>query len=190
MTGDKVLVNELRGVVRTLGATLSSMNAWLLLKSLETLELRMRQISKTTLHLAEWLQVQPGVCKVHYSGLHGHPQHGLATRQQSGHGGVLSFEVGGSQAEAWRVVDALKPMSIATNIGDAHSMVTHCATTIHGRLSPQDRQASKIGDGLLRLSVGLECVDDLKADIGQALLLAIGHLGVRPADRCADKVWA
>lgn len=81
-------------------------------------------------------------------------------------------------------------MSIATNIGDARSMVTHPATTTHGRLSPQDRQASKIGDGLLRLSVGLECVDDLKADIGQALLLAIGHLGVRPADRCADKVWA
>ena len=190
VTGDKILIKELRGVVRTLGATLSSMNAWLLLKSLETLELRVRQISKTALQLAEWLQVQPGVCKVHYSGLHSHPQHGLATRQQSGHGGVLSFEVGRSQAEAWRVVDALKLISIATNIGDTRSMVTHPATTTHGRLSPEDRQTSKIGDGLLRLSVGLECIDDLKADIGQALLLAVGRRGVPPPDRCADKLRA
>lgn len=180
--GSKALMAELRGQLRTLGACISPMTAWLLHKSLETLDLRVRRIGDSTLLLAKWLRGQPQVGHVYYSGLHDHPQHALAQRQQSGYGGVLTFEVGHSQADAWRFVDALRLISIATNIGDTRSMVTHPATTTHGRLTAADRATAHIGDNLVRLSVGLEDVSDLKADLLQALDLRPGL--AMPSQRC------
>lgn len=180
--GSKALMAELRGQLRTLGACISPMTAWLLHKSLETLDLRVRRIGDSTLLLAKWLRSQPQVGRVYYSGLHDHPQHALAQRQQSGYGGVLTFEVGHSQADAWRFIDALRLISIATNIGDTRSMVTHPATTTHGRLTATDRATAHIGDNLVRLSVGLEDVSDLKADLLQALDLRPAP--ATPLQRC------
>lgn len=167
--GSAALMTELRGVMRTLGSSLSPMNAWLLHKSLETLELRVCRIGETTLRLAHWLCTRPEVGRVYYSGLHDHPQHALADSQQSGFGGVLSFEVGQGQADAWLLIDSLQLISIATNIGDTRSMVTHPATTTHGRMTPGERRIAQIGDNLVRLSVGLEHIEDLMADLDQAL---------------------
>lgn len=187
VTGDKVLLKELRGVMRTVGATLSPMNAWLLLKSLETLELRVLRICSSALELARWLQLQPEVGRVYYSGLADHPQHVLVSRQQVGYGGVLSFEVAsGRQADAWMIVDSLRLISIATNIGDTRSMVTHPATTTHGRLSSEDRRLAQVSEGLLRLSVGLERVDDLKADLSQALARIAKWPPENPPKRVAE----
>ena len=167
--GANALMEPLRGVLRSLGFSLSPMNAWLLLKSLETLDLRMKHINASTLALASWLEQQPCIGAVHYSGLPSHPWHKLACAQQSGFGGVFSFEVGAERDNAWSWMDALQLISIATNIGDTRSMVTHPATTTHGRLTPEERRASGIGDNLVRLSVGLESLDDLKHDIASAM---------------------
>lgn len=177
VAGSEALMAELRSATRSLGSTLSPMNAWLLLKSLETLELRVTAIERSTRTLAHWLQHQAGVGAVHYCGLPGHPQRVLVERQQSGAGGVISFEVGESREQAWAFIDALEMVSIATNIGDTRSMVTHPATTTHGRLSPQERDASGVCENLVRLSVGLEHVDDLIDDLSRGLARARSACG-------------
>jgi len=172
VAGRAELMAELRQVTRCLGATLSAMNAWLLLKSLETLELRVAAAQSNALALAHWLRGRPGVGAVHYSGLPEHPQQALVRRQQLGTGAVLSFEVGSTREQAWAFIDALSLVSIATNIGDTRSMATHPATTTHGRLSAQERQAMGVNEALVRLSVGLEDLSDLTDDLACALLRA------------------
>ncbi|MEF7614649.1 O-succinylhomoserine sulfhydrylase [Aquincola sp. MAHUQ-54] len=172
VVGRESLMDELRGVLRTMGASLSPMNAWLLLKSLETLRLRVDAIHRAAGQLAQWLQAHPRVGQVHYTGLPTHPQHELALRQQAGHGGVVSFDVGRCQADAWRMMDALKVVAIATNIGETRTMVTHPASTTHGKLSVQDRLEAGIGAQLVRISVGLEDPADLMADLDAALASA------------------
>ncbi|RRW37787.1 aminotransferase class I/II-fold pyridoxal phosphate-dependent enzyme [Ectopseudomonas oleovorans] len=168
VTGSAALVSELRGVLRTLGISCSPFNAWLLLKSLETLEVRMQRVASSALELAQWLREQALVEAVYYSGLTEHPQHALACRQQRGHGGLLSFRMSGGQAAAWQWIDALQLVARCTNIGDTRSMVTHPATTTHCRLTWEERQSAGIPDGLVRLSVGLERLDDLRCDLARA----------------------
>jgi O-succinylhomoserine sulfhydrylase len=162
-------MKEMVGVVRTAGASLSPFNAWIFLKGLETLSLRMRQHCANAQTLAEWLEQQDGIEKVHYSGLPSHPQHELAKRQTKGFGGVVSFEVKGGKAGAWRFIDATRLISITANLGDSKTTITHPATTSHGRLSPQEREAAGIRDSLIRVAVGLEDVADLQADLARGL---------------------
>lgn len=168
VTGSQSLMQELRGVLRTLGISCSPFNAWLLLKSLETLEIRMMRVQESAFELAHWLKSHGLVTAVHYTGLEHHPQHALACRQQDGHGGVLSFEIVGGQAAAWQWIDELRCVARCTNIGDTRSMVTHPATTTHGRLDAEARLQAGITEGLIRLCVGLERVNDIKADLKQA----------------------
>lgn len=161
---------DIFGVLRTAGATMSPFNAWVFLKGLETLRVRMQAHCAGAQALAEWLEQQPTVKRVYYPGLKSHPQHALAARQQTGFGGLLSFEVHGGQAEAWRVVDATRMISITANLGDAKSTITHAATTTHGRLTPEARAESGISDALLRVSVGLEDIEDIKEDLARGLV--------------------
>ena len=139
------------------------------LKGLETLSLRMKAHSASALLLAQWLEKQPKVKRVYYPGLASHPQHALAKTQQSGFGGIVSFEVEGGQQAAWRVIDSTRIISITANLGDAKSTITHPATTTHGRLTPEQRAEAGIADGLIRVSVGLEDVEDLKKDLARGL---------------------
>ncbi|MCB1733749.1 MAG: O-succinylhomoserine sulfhydrylase [Gammaproteobacteria bacterium] len=158
------------GVVRTAGPSMAAFNAWVFLKGLETLNLRMRAHSAAALDLAQWLEAQPGVKRVYYPGLASHPQHALATRQlQGGFGGVLSFEVGEGREDAWEVIDSTRLMSITANLGDTKTTITHPATTTHGRLTAEQKLAAGIGENLIRVSVGLEDVADLKADLARGL---------------------
>lgn len=165
----ELVSKDVYGVLRTAGPTLSPFNAWVFLKGLETLGLRMRAHSANALELARWLEGQRGVRRVFYPGLPSHPQHELARRQQSDFGGILAFELDGGQAAAWRLIDATEIISITANLGDAKSTITHPATTTHGRLTPEQRRESGISDGLVRISVGLEDVTDLKADLARGL---------------------
>ncbi|MCX4024836.1 O-succinylhomoserine sulfhydrylase [Endozoicomonas sp. SM1973] len=167
--GRSELMNEVLGVIRTAGPCMSPFNAWVFLKGLETLSLRMERHCSNTLALAEWLAQQPGIKTVHYAGLTSHPQHELAKQQQKAFGGVLSFEVTGGKAEAWQFIDATKVVSITANLGDAKTTITHPATTTHCRLSPEDRANAGIKDSLIRVAVGLEAIDDLKADMARGL---------------------
>jgi O-succinylhomoserine sulfhydrylase len=160
---------DIYAVLRTAGPALSPFNAWVFLKGLETLRLRMQAHSARALELARWLESRPGVTRVYYPGLPSHPQHALACAQQSGFGGIVSFEVEGGRAAAWRVIDSARILSVTANLGDTRSTITHPATTTHGRLSAEQRAESGIGEGLLRLSVGLEDVEDLKADLARGL---------------------
>jgi O-succinylhomoserine sulfhydrylase len=158
-------MNEVLTFLRTGGPTMSAFNAWVFLKGLETLRLRMDAHSRSALELAEWLQQQPAVERVYYAGLKDHPGHDLAAKQQSAYGGVLSFLVKGGREQAWQFIDATSLLSLTANLGDAKSTIVHPATTTHGRLSPQQRAEAGIHDGLIRLAVGLEDVNDLKADL-------------------------
>ncbi|MEJ2508716.1 MAG: O-succinylhomoserine sulfhydrylase [Gammaproteobacteria bacterium] len=160
---------EVFGFLRTAGPTMSPFNAWVFLKGLETLRLRMHAHSDNALALARWLEAHPAVARVYYPGLASHPQHDLAALQQSGFGGVLAFDVRGGREEAWRVVDATRLLSITANLGDAKTTITHPATTTHGRLTPEQRADAGIGDGLLRIAVGLEDVADIQADLARGL---------------------
>lgn len=162
-------MKEMVGVVRTAGASLSPFNAWVFLKGLETLNLRMRAHCANAQALAEWLEQQPGIEKVHYAGLQSHPQHALAKRQMRGFGGVVSFEVKGGKDGAWRFIDATRLVSITANLGDSKTTITHPGTTSHGRLTPQEREAAGIRDSLIRVAVGLEDITDLKADMARGL---------------------
>ena len=160
---------EAFGFLRTAGPSMSPFNAWVFLKGLETLELRMRAHSAAALELASWFEQQPGVRRVHYAGLTSHPQHELAKRQQSGYGGIIAFEVEGGRAEAWAFVDATRMVSITANLGDVKTTLTHPATTTHARITPAERERAGITEGLLRLSIGLEDPRDLKADLERGL---------------------
>ncbi len=170
VVGDKKLVGEeVFGVIRTAGPTMSPFNAWVFLKGLETLDLRMRAHSESAAALAGWLSQQPAVERVHYPGLESHPQYGLAKAQQSAPGGILSFEVRGGQEAAWRLIDSTSMLSITANLGDAKSTITHPATTTHGRLSAEEKAEAGISDGLIRISVGLENIEDIQADLEPGL---------------------
>ena len=159
---------DIFGVLRTGGATLSPFNAWVFLKGLETLNLRMKAHSDSALKVAQWLERQPGVQRVYYPGLASHPQHALARAQQSGFGGIVAFEVE-DKDRAWRLIDATRLLSITANLGDTKSTITHPATTTHGRLTLEQRQEAGIADGLVRISVGLEDVDDITDDLARGL---------------------
>ena len=170
VVGNKELVGEtVFGFLRTAGPTLSPFNAWTFLKGLETLSLRMKAHSANALELAKFLEGHKNVNKVYYSGLDSHPQYELARSQQFAGSGVLSFDVKGGKDAAWKLVDATRLLSITANLGDAKSTITHPATTTHGRLSDEERQQAGITDGLIRISVGLESIDDIKADIERGL---------------------
>ncbi|MEK6747819.1 MAG: O-succinylhomoserine sulfhydrylase [Pseudomonadota bacterium] len=161
----QIVGKDVYGFLRTAGPTMSPFNAWVFTKGLETLRLRMLAHSAAAHALAQWLREQPVVAKVHYPGLPDHPQHALAKKQQSAFGGVLSFEVRGGKEGAWKVVDSTRMLSITANLGDVKSTITHPASTTHGRLTPEARLESGISDGLLRIAVGLEDIDDIKADL-------------------------
>jgi O-succinylhomoserine sulfhydrylase len=168
--GSKALVGDLLvPFLRTAGPALAPFNAWVLLKGLETLELRVLAESASALELARWLQAHPAVARVHYPGLPSHPQYELAKRQQRAAGAVLSFEVKGGRAAAWRLIDATQLISHTANLGDVKTTIIHPASTTHGRISPEARRAAGITDGLVRLAVGLEAVEDLKADLSRGL---------------------
>jgi O-succinylhomoserine sulfhydrylase len=169
VAGRAELMKEMVGFLRTAGPTLSPFNAWVFLKGLETLRIRMQAHSASALELASWLEAQPGVERVYYSGLPSHPQHELAKRQQSAFGAVVSFEVKGGKEGAWRFIDATRMISITTNLGDAKTTIAHPATTSHGRLAPAERAAAGINDNLIRVAVGLEEVADIKADLQRGL---------------------
>ena len=170
IAGSKKLVGEpLTAYLRTAGPALSPFNAWVLLKGLETLEIRMLAQSAAALELARWLEKHPKVARVYYPGLESHPQHSLAKRQQRAAGAVLSFDVKGGRAGAWRVIDSTKLVSITANLGDVKTTIIHPATTTHGRISPEARAAAGIGDGLIRVAVGLEAVADLRDDLERGL---------------------
>jgi O-succinylhomoserine sulfhydrylase len=164
-----IVGKEVFGFIRSAGPSMSPFNAWVFLKGLETLDLRMRAHSAAALEIATWLERQPKVAKVYYAGLESHPQRTLARRQQSGFGGIIAFEVARDRAGAWAFIDATQLMSITANLGDTKTTITHPATTTHSRITPEERERAGIREGLLRISVGLEHVDDLKADIQRGL---------------------
>ncbi|MBD9363310.1 O-succinylhomoserine sulfhydrylase [Methylomonas fluvii] len=151
--------------LRTGGATMSPFNAWVFLGGLETLALRMKAHCDSAFELAKWLEQQPAVAKVHYPGLQSHAQHELAKRQQTHFGAVVSFELQGGKDHAWQLIDSTRMLSITANLGDVKTTITHPATTTHGRLSPEARAEAGIKDSLVRISVGLENIDDIKADL-------------------------
>ena len=165
VVGSHEHMEELVGFLRTCGPTMSAFNAWVFLKGLETLRLRMDAHSKSAMELASWLQEQEAVEHVFYAGLESHPGHALAARQQKAFGGVLSFRLKGAQQQAWECIDGTRIMSLTANLGDAKTTIVHPATTTHSRLSPADRALAGITDNLIRVAVGLEHVDDLKADL-------------------------
>lgn len=169
VVGSDALIEPVIGVLRSAGPTLSPFNAWVFLKGLETLSLRMKAHSENAMALAKWLQQQPLVTQVNYAGLEDHPSHELAKKQQSAFGGVLSFDIKGGQAAAWQFIDGTKMISITANLGDTKTTVTHPATTTHSRLSPEDRARSGITDGLVRIAVGLESIEDIQKDIALGL---------------------
>jgi O-succinylhomoserine sulfhydrylase len=170
VVGNSELVGtEVYGVLRTAGPTMSPFNAWVFLKGLETLSLRMHKHSENATGLARWLQEQPNVEKVFYPGLEGHPQFEIAKKQQSMAGGILSFEVKGGKEAAWNLIDSTRVLSITANLGDAKSTITHPATTTHGRLTPEQREEYGIKDNLIRISVGLEEIGDIKADLSRGM---------------------
>jgi O-succinylhomoserine sulfhydrylase len=170
VVGNKELVGEkVYGFLRTAGPSLSPFNAWIFLKGLETLSLRMKAHSANALELAQFLEQHKNVNRVHYSGLASHPQYDLARQQQFAGSGVLSFEVKGGKEAAWKLIDSTRLLSITANLGDTKSTITHPATTTHGRLTDEERKQAGISDGLIRISVGLESIDDIKADIEKGL---------------------
>ena len=166
VVGDNQLVGkDVFGVLRTGGVAMSPFNAWIFLKGLETLNLRMKAHCENAMQLAQWLNEHPAIEHVYYPGLASHPQHELAKRQQSGFGGIVSFVVNGGQEAAWKIIDGTRMLSITANLGDTKSTITHPATTTHSRVSAEARAEAGITDGLVRIAVGLEHVDDLKADL-------------------------
>ncbi|MDC1286517.1 O-succinylhomoserine sulfhydrylase [Gammaproteobacteria bacterium] len=170
VVGPETLVNEdVFGVIRTTGPTMSPFNAWVALKGLETLSLRMKAHCEQAMQLARFLEQHPRIRRVYHAGLETHPQHELARSQQSGFGGVVSFVVDGDRAAAWRVIDATEILSITANLGDVKSTITHPATTTHGRVSAELRAISGIEEGLLRVAVGLENIDDIVNDLSRGL---------------------
>lgn len=167
--GGKKLLEGVYGFLRTAGPTMSAFNAWVFLKGLETLKLRMDAHSANALQLAQWLEQQPNVARVFYPGLPSHPQHALAMTQQKSGGGIVSFEVKGGKDAAWRVIDSTKMVSVTANLGDTRTTITHPASTTHARITPEARAAAGISDGLIRIAVGLEAVVDIQNDLARGL---------------------
>jgi O-succinylhomoserine sulfhydrylase len=165
----KLCKETLYAYLRTTGATLSAFNAWVLIKGLETLPLRMRAHSENALGLAQWLEKHPAVERVHYPFLASSPHHAMAKQQQTGGGAVLSFAVKGGRKEAWSVVDATQMVSITANLGDVRTTLTHPYTTTHARMPVDAKQRAGIGENLLRVSVGLESLVDLQNDFARGL---------------------
>lgn len=166
----ELLEKEIYPFLRTGGPSMSPFNAWVFLKGLETLGIRMRAHSENAQALAEWLHQQSWVERVNYPGLPSHPQHALARRQQKSGGGIVSFEVQGGREAAWRLIDSTRLLSITANLGDVKTTITHPATTTHGRLTDAERMAAGIREGLIRIAVGLENIEDIKKDLGSAQL--------------------
>ncbi len=162
---EKLVGGDIFAVLRSGGPSMSPFNAWVFLKGLETLDLRMQKHCDNAEVLANWLEAQPMVERVYYPGLPSHPQHELAKKQQSRFGSLVAFEVKGGRDAAWRMLDSTRIMSITANLGDTKTTITHPATTTHARITPEQRQAAGINDGLIRISVGLENVEDLQADL-------------------------
>ncbi len=169
IAGSQELIDELTSFMRSAGPCLSPFNAWVFLKGLETLSLRMQQHSRNAATIAQWLSEQASVERVYYPGLLNHPQHELAKSQQKAFGGVLAFEMKGGQSAAWNLIDSTRLCSITANLGDTRTTITHPATTTHGRMSAEDRGSAGIRDGLVRLAVGLEDVIDLQNDLSGGL---------------------
>lgn len=169
VASEEIIEKHIYPYLRTGGATMSPFNAWVFLSGLETLAIRVKAHCDNAFELALWLEQQAGVAKVHYPGLPSHAQHELAKRQQSHFGGVVSFELTGGKEHAWKLIDATEMLSITANLGDVKTTITHPATTTHGRLAPEVRAAAGIKDGLVRVSVGLEDVEDIKKDILRGL---------------------
>ncbi|MEE8261587.1 MAG: O-succinylhomoserine sulfhydrylase [Gammaproteobacteria bacterium] len=166
---EELLGEKIFGFLRTAGPAMSPFNAWVFLKGLETLHLRMRAHSANAFKLAEWLEQQSQIARVYYPGLASHPQHVLAGRQQSDYGGIVSFELNGGRDAAWRVIDATQLLSITANLGDTKTTIVHPATTTHWRLTPEERAEAGVTEGLIRISVGLEDVEDIKVDLIRGL---------------------
>jgi len=169
VASDEIIEKYIYPYLRTGGATMSAFNAWIFLGGLETLSVRMKAHCDNATALAHWLVEQTAIAKVNYPALTSHPQHELAKRQQSHFGGVVSFEVHGGKEAAWRLIDATQMLSITANLGDVKTTITHPATTTHGRLSPEVRAKAGINDNLVRISVGLEAIEDIKADLVRGL---------------------
>ena len=167
--GSKKLMEPVYSFLRTAGPTMSAFNAWVFLKGLETLKLRMDAHSANALQLAQWLEKQPNVARVLYPSLPSHPQHALAMKQQKTGGGIVAFDVKGGRDAAWRVIDNTRMLSITANLGDTKTTITHPATTTHARISPEARAAAGISDGLIRIAVGLEAVLDIQNDLARGL---------------------
>ncbi len=169
VTNDDEIYDACFNCLRTTGPTMSPFNAWVMSKGLETLALRMRAHCENALELAYWLEQHPAVGQVNYAGLEHHAQHRLAASQQSGFGGVLSFEVKGGREQAWKVIDQTRMVSITANLGDVKSTITHPATTTHGRLTDAQRDVAGIGENLIRVAVGLESIGDIQKDLARGL---------------------
>jgi O-succinylhomoserine sulfhydrylase len=167
--GETLIEKDVYPYLRTGGATMSPFNAWVFLSGLETLSIRMKAHCDNAFELAKWLEQQPAVAKVHYPGLASHAQHELAKRQQSQFGAVVSFELSGGKDQAWKLIDSTRMLSITANLGDVKTTITHPATTTHGRLSPELRAEAGIKDSLVRISVGLENIEDIKKDLLRGL---------------------
>ncbi len=166
---NEIVGGDVYAFLRSAGPTMSAFNAWVFLKGLETLDIRMKAHSAAALELAKWLEQQPQVAKVYYPGLTSHPQHELAKSQQSAFGGLLSFELKGGKDAGWKLVDATQICSITANLGDTKTTITHPATTTHGRLTDEQRKESGIADGLIRIAVGLEDIEDIKKDLARGM---------------------
>mgnify|MGYP001816865957 FL=1 len=166
---NEIVGDSVYGFLRTAGPSMSAFNAWVFLKGLETLQLRMQAHSASALKLAQWLEQQAVVERAYYPGLESHPQHELAKQQQSGYGGIVSFELKGGKEAGWNLIDATRLISISANLGDAKTTITHPATTTHGRLTPEQRRNAGISDGLIRVAVGLEDIDDIKNDLARGM---------------------
>ncbi|MEO8010795.1 MAG: O-succinylhomoserine sulfhydrylase [Dokdonella sp.] len=169
VAGPRQLTDEVLKFLRTAGPTLSAFNAWVLLKGMETLKIRLEAQSSKALELARWLEAHPKVARVYYPGLESHPQFELASRQQKSGGAIVAFEVKGARSEAWKVIDSCRLLSITANLGDTKTTLTHPATTTHGRITAEQRAASGITEALLRVAVGLEAVVDLQNDLDSGL---------------------
>jgi len=168
--GSQELVGtDVYGFLRTCGPSMSPFNAWVFLKGLETLSLRMQAHCENAVQIAQWLEQQPSVARVYYPGLESHPQHELASQQQSGYGGIVSFELKGGKQAAWNLIDATRICSITANLGDTKTTITHPGSTTHGRLTDEQKQQAGITNGLVRLAVGLENLEDIKTDLSRTL---------------------
>ncbi|MCK5639595.1 MAG: O-succinylhomoserine sulfhydrylase [Gammaproteobacteria bacterium] len=166
---EDVVGTDVYTFLRTAGPTMSAFNAWVFLKGLETLSLRMKAHSESALSLAQWLEGQPGIKRVYYPGLESHPQHELAKQQQTAFGGIVAFEIEGGKEQAWQFIDATEVLSITANLGDTKTTITHPASTTHGRLTDEQRAEAGIADNLIRIAVGLENSEDIQVDLQRGL---------------------